>query len=937
MTAEDLLDGILDSSIDCIELLDRDARLILMNRGGLRVMGMGDPHSLVGGSWVQCWADQDAARAAVRTARAGQIGRFQGERPAARGVRKRWDVIVTPVRTRAGPTTCLLSVSRDVTAQSEPKREGDRTRLRHRAIAEANAAIIWRVTPDGSSLEGEGWDAFCGVTVEKEQPDWWFRTVHPDDRETVSTAWHKALRSGEPYSCEFRIRHVSGAYRWVADRGVPLKNEEGSIEEWVGAISDIHERKQAEETLRTSEERLRLALETTSTGIWDADLVTGRRQWTAEARCILGIGANAPVTRESFLNCVHPDDRDEVEGKFFAEWPASGPSYGGTYRIIRADNGQERWVATSGRTLLDKAGRPVRKIGTIQDVTDHKRMENALRAGEERLKLALQAGRMVAWERDLTTEHVARSANARELLGVGSGPLSDFLQRVHPEDRHRAESFIRRPDHRTPETVEFRYVPPSGRMMWLAVRAERAGPDRLIGITFDITDRKMAEEEAWRSSNHDPLTGLPNRALFQHRLKQALEEAEQSGTSVSLLLIDLDDFQEVNDALGHEAGDALLKETAVRLSGMIRDCDTVARFGGDQFMVMIVEPLTLEHATRFADHVIATLRMPFTHAGRRLTGRANIGVAAFPDHASTPTELMTNTDFALRHAKAQGRESIVTYSSKLRLASAQRVALGRAVHEAVSNNQFDPYYQPKVCLATGRIVGFEALARWRHPSKGLVSPDVFGAAFHDPELAQAIGRQIGTKAASDMRDWLDSGLNFGRVAVNLSSSAFDEPELADELLGRLERTSIPFEHFEVEVTETVFLGKGSEHASVILTQLHRQGVRIALDDFGTGYASLTHLKQFPVDHIKIDRSFIAGVEHDVGDEAIIEAVIGLCRKLNIQVTAEGVETRGQARRLRELGCDYAQGYLYSRPLSASQVPRLLSAWDAQRVGQPRTD
>lgn len=218
------------------------------------------------------------------------------------------------------------------------------------------------------------------------------------------------------------------------------------------------------------------------------------------------------------------------------------------------------------------------------------------------------------------------------------------------------------------------------------------------------------------------------------------------------------------------------------------------------------------------------------------------------------------------------------------------------------------------------------MARWHHPGKGLLTPGFFGAAFADPELATAIGRQINVKVATDMRDWLDAGLDFGRVAVNLSPSAFNEPELARELLGLLKRTGIPARHFEVEVTETVFLGRSSDHASAILTQLHQQGVRIALDDFGTGYASLTHLKQFPVDHVKIDQSFIRELERVEVDEAIVAAVIGLCRKLGIQVTAEGVETAGQARRLRELGCHHAQGYLYARPVACSQVPSLLASW-----------
>jgi diguanylate cyclase (GGDEF)-like protein len=357
-----------------------------------------------------------------------------------------------------------------------------------------------------------------------------------------------------------------------------------------------------------------------------------------ETRHILGIPADAPATRDSFLNCVHPAHNAEVESTFFVDWPADGPGYSGTYRIIRADTGEERWVAATGRTLLDQNGRPFRKIGTLQDITARKAAEEALQASEERLRLALHAGRMVAWERDLATEHVTRSANALAPLGIGSGPFSEFLERVHPEDRSQAEALICHATDAAPDTVEFRYTLPGGRSLWLDARAERVSPDRLIGITFDITDRKIAEEEAWRSSNHDPLTGLPNRALFQQRLEQALREAAQSRTSVSLLLIDLDHFQEINDTLGHDAGDALLKETAALLAAMVRDCDTVARIAGDQFMVMTVDPLTLEHAVRFAQRITETLRQPFNYDGRRLAGRASIGVAAFPDPGSSMKE-----------------------------------------------------------------------------------------------------------------------------------------------------------------------------------------------------------------------------------------------------------------------------------------------------------
>jgi EAL domain-containing protein (putative c-di-GMP-specific phosphodiesterase class I) len=246
------------------------------------------------------------------------------------------------------------------------------------------------------------------------------------------------------------------------------------------------------------------------------------------------------------------------------------------------------------------------------------------------------------------------------------------------------------------------------------------------------------------------------------------------------------------------------------------------------------------------------------------------------------------------------------------------------VREALSRGEIVPYYQPKVCLSTGKIIGFEALARWQHPSKGILTPAYFGAIFDEPEPATEMGRHLMARIASDMRLWLDAGLDPGQIAVNLSAAEFIQPDLADYILHLLDEKSIPTKNFEVEVTETVLLGRRSEVAATILEQLHQQGVLIALDDFGTGYASLTHLKQFPVDHVKIDRSFVADLEQDAEDEAIVAAVVSLGRSLNLQVTAEGVETEGQAQRLRALGCHNAQGYFYAKPMNAADVSAFLS-------------
>lgn len=804
------------------------------------------------------------------------------------------------------------------------------------AIIDSLPQMVRIAGPDGHyEYRNRRYHEFIGATQGLVEGEAWKKVVHPDDRDRAWATWRHSLHTGEPYETEYRLRHHSGEYRWVLARAIPDYDSQGRITRWFGTSLDIHEQKQAEDALRTSEERLRLALEATGLGIWDADFVTGNREWTQEARNVLGLAPETPTTRETFLDRIHPDDRDRVAANFFAPVPESILSYQDECRIFLADTGEERWVAITGRTFLGDGGKAIRKLGTIQDITDRKTAEATLRDSEARLQLALQAARMVAWEQDTRSEYITRSENSLALLGLGSGPLKEFLERVPVEDHARREEFIANVRAKASDTMEFRYVLPDGRSIWLASRAQKAGPHRVVGVTFDITDRKAAEEEIWRTANHDPLTGLPNRLLFHHRLEEALEKAKWQNSHVCLLLIDLDDFKDVNDSLGHDAGDALLTETAARLSEMMRDCDTMARLGGDEFAVIVVEPLKLSNALNLAETIIKRIRQPFIYEGRTILSRASIGVAAYPDHDSEPTELVKDADIALYRAKAEGRGRVVAYSPLMRAAAEQRLALVREVREAVTRDEFIPFYQPKVCLGTGGIIGLEALARWQHPEKGLLTPATFGEAFDDPELATVLSKRLIGKVVSDIKRWLDAGLNPGRVAVNLASSEFDEPELADDILRLLTLAKVPTRHFEVEVTERVLLDGRSDQVAATLGELRRHGVQIALDDFGTGYASLTHLKQFPVDHIKIDRSFVQDLGSDDGNAAIVSAVVGLGKSLGLKVTAEGIETKGQLHLLREMGCHNGQGYLFGKPMPVSRATRLIAGQE-RCEGDPRS-
>lgn len=829
-----------------------------------------------------------------------------------------------PIRSENGMIERWLGTSTDIhkakiVEQALAVREGH-----YRGLIEASALVVWFAAPDGTVTHSKGWTELTGQSHEQYVGRGWLMAVHPEDHSRIIGVWKAALAAEASYEAEFRIKCCNGEYRWVVSSAVPVHENDRQLLEWVGSITDIHERKQAEAKLQASEERLRLAIETTGLGIWDVDLKTGRREWSREAKEIIGLPEGDPVTPGSFLNQVHPDDRVDIETPFFSTLQDASRVYDGTFRVVCPGTGEVRWVAATGRTIINADGLPGRKIGTVQDITAKEHAKIVLRASEQRLRLALEASRMVAWEQDLSTNFVTRSDNAIGLLGIGSGPILDMLVNIHPEDRCLLEQFRPGRGVKGSNNIEFRYTPPNGELMWLGLRGEWAGADRLIGVTFDITDRKEAEIDIWRAANHDPLTGLANRALLQHRLENALKSAKQDGTSVVLLLIDFDHFKEINDALGHDAGDALLKEAATRLKAMTRECDTVARFSGDEFAVIVVEPQCLADASHLAESMIAKLSEPIVYRGHSIGCAASIGVAAYPDHDADPANLLKDADIALYEAKAQGRSRGVKFSHALRHAVEERSALLQNVREALSNGDIVPFYQPKVCLKTMEINGLEILARWCHPIKGILSAEYFGAAFDDGRLAIDISSSILTKSLSDLRCWLDAGIFSGRVAFNISACEFNQPDLTERVLGVLHSANIPPENFEIEITETVLLSRNPESITKVLNQFHHLGVSIALDDFGTGFGSLTHLKRFPVDHIKIDRSFVQRLEHDERDKAIVSTIIELGRKLGMSVTAEGVETENQKLLLQEWGADFGQGYLFAKPAEASRISSMLT-------------
>jgi diguanylate cyclase (GGDEF)-like protein/PAS domain S-box-containing protein len=569
---------------------------------------------------------------------------------------------------------------------------------------------------------------------------------------------------------------------------------------------------------------------------------------------------------------------------------------------------------------------------------DHKCAEQALRESEEHYRYSVELNPQIPWTADPQGHFLDMSPRLHALTGMRMGSVfeAEGAKTFHPEDvaparQHWAHSLATG----EPFDQELRLRLADGSCRWLRVRAAPRRDEngiiiRWYGTAEDIHDRKLAVEQLHWAAHHDDLTGFANRRLFLERLKQALSRAEKSGHIVGLLVMDLDHLKSINDRFGHDAGDALLQEFATRLCDIVRTTDTVARLGGDEFAIILTDVPGEEYVAATAKAILAQMQEPLRYNGRTLDCRASIGGTISAGPETTTEELQKQADLALYHCKTSGRGTFKMFRPAMREEAQKTTSALDVARKAVASNWIVPFYQPKVTLKSGALGGFEALLRWHHPRMGIQSPETIAPAFDDTELGTAIGNGMLSRVVSDMRSWLDAGLEFGRISINASAAEFRQDDYAERVLEYLRQAGVPTSYLGVEVTESVFLGSSTVLAERTLQTLSASGVSIALDDFGTGYASLTHLKRFPVNVIKIDRSFVSNLETDAGNAAIVRALLSLGQSLGIRVVAEGVETAAQTSFLRQHGCHLGQGYLFGRPMPAEGVPQFIAAWGQDR-------
>ena len=441
----------------------------------------------------------------------------------------------------------------------------------------------------------------------------------------------------------------------------------------------------------------------------------------------------------------------------------------------------------------------------------------------------------------------------------------------------------------------------------------------VVHLVRHVQERASAEYEA----QHDALTGLPNRVLFQHRLDVALAEARRSGTRVAVMFCDLDRFKSINDSLGHAVGNQLLQGVGQRLQACLRPTDTVARVGGDEFTVLVPSVSAGAEPAAVAERILAEFATPYEVAGRELFTTVSIGMALFPDDGTDPETLLKHADTAMYRAKASGRDGYRQYTADMGARARVKHSLENSLRHAIEHRELVLHYQPKVSLTDGRIVGLEALARWPHPVLGWVGPAAFVPLAEETGLIGPLGDWVVEEACQQVRAWCDTGLHTVPVAINLSARQLSHGHVTELIAGALSRAGVSPELLEVEITESVFLHDAGA-VGERLQRLRAMGVRCSIDDFGTGYSGLTYLARMPLDSLKIDRSFVSRIGAADDQEAIVDAVIALGHSLRLKVVAEGVETLEQASFLRSRGCDQMQGYLFSRPVPAEDIPRLLT-------------
>ena len=558
-------------------------------------------------------------------------------------------------------------------------------------------------------------------------------------------------------------------------------------------------------------------------------------------------------------------------------------------------------------------------------VTEINKKNAAMRVTTERLETAQRIAHLGNWEWEFDNDIYWCSDEVYRIYGFEvqsfEAGYHKFLNMVHPDEQSYIKKLldnVREKGHTFNEKFQIVLDDKSIHYLHQEVQLHESVGDKsayLSGVVHEITEQKKCEEKLVQQANYDELTGLANRALYFERLSSALKLAKRNGEQVAILFIDLDDFKSVNDTYGHVIGDELLKKASIRLLDTVRDADTVARIGGDEFMIILHQIKTLDDAAQVSNKVLDSLSSVFVLGDIKAFIGASIGISVFPVDADEGIMLHRNADIAMYKAKEKGKDNYEFFTAEMNTALAERFQIAHDLRYALEENQFDVYFQPIVHV-DGHIYSAEALIRWNHPERGFISPEKFIQIAEEIGVINDIGLWVVAESCQQLRKWQDRGYTDLQVSVNVSPHQIKGSLTRDLLVSVIEKTKINPSNLTLEITESLVMDD-MEHAIQWMQEMHDFGVRISMDDFGTGYSSLSYLKQLPIDVLKIDREFVSGITNSHDDDLMISAIVAMAKGLGLLIVAEGVETEQQLSFLKELECDYIQGYLFSRPLNST--------------------
>ena len=785
-------------------------------------------------------------------------------------------------------------------------------------IVQKSPSLIASISPDGLTISIN--DAGCRITGYTREEiigkNWWTTIYAGDKYKQVDQLIIDFERDGWIHDYELEIETKSGETRIICWTPVNRFDEHGNLLEIIGIGDDVTERKRAEAELVASEARLEEAQLVASIGSWEFDSLANRMWLSKTAVAILELDHERKLeSYEDLLALVHPEDSQTLDREFTMHRQLRRP-YDLTVRFPLAEN-RTKYIRARCETLYDDDGNATRSIGTCQDVTKEIEQEAQLQRTFEETKALKEY-----------TDHIVQNSPSY-IVGIDPDGLcvsiNDAGCRI---SGYRCEELIGKniwevnyPGEKFAQVERlFRIFEISGSVKDYEMTIEtKSGEARdiswtsinrydddgnlleIIGVGQDITELKRSQAELETLAHHDPLTGLPNRLYLAVRLELALERAKRRATSGALLFLDLDNFKNINDSLGHYAGDELLMQAATRLRSCVRHEDTVARIGGDEFTLLLEDINSNIHGIRVAEKIIKAFDKPFDLQGRELHITPSIGISMYPRDGETIDVLLRNADAAMYEAKEQGRNAFAVYTEALTSEALERMQLEQSLHKALQNDEFMLCYQPQLDMRTGEIVGAESLIRWEHPDKGLIPPNDFIPIAEESGLILPIGAWVLYQACGQAKTWLDAGLPLQRIAVNIAEPQVSRGNLLALCKEALDISGLPPEHLELEVTESFIMSEAGG-AIETLEGLRDLGVSLSVDDFGTGYSSLAYLKRLPINKIKIDRSFVRDIPDDADDIAITRAIIALGNSLRLDVIAEGVETEEQRGFLVSEGC-----------------------------------